>query len=455
MNEPFKIRHARPIVIASTIAVLAMIGGVGLVRYARATTANNTYRIHADQAQLRGLRKTMDVKILGETVGVVTDVRYLDEHPSHVEVEFTVNEPKRHKLFANSRVIVGRTLAVGTAHLAIERATDMLGMIVRNLSNDEANQMGTRGVKVVEIARGSPASMFETSLIDQVITSINGKPVEDVGSYYQLMGDVVPGSEVPVGLHAIDNDVTLDAKMVSSHRVLQDGAIVQQFEPEESSVQTITEKITLVQESIANVENSVVSSLTQTDDNVSKSIVPAFDSITSTSDAIREQTLSKANSVLDRSNATLDHLDQTADQISESFVDMINDNAAPAFNRFAIASKSLETASTEVRETVDIVGDDTKLAIDKLTVAIETLQEVLEKSRVVADTLQREAQDLPGTTNQINATMQTINTTAQKAQTTIDGVNNHWLLRRSIKRSQNQKSGQPTKTGPIRKLFSR
>ena len=455
MNEPFRIRHARPIVVTSTLAILAMVAGVGLVRYARATKAKNTYLIQADQAQLRGLRKTMDVRMLGEPVGVITDVRYSDVHPSDVEVEFTVNEPKLHKLFANSRVIVSRTMAVGAAYLEIERATDMLGMIVRNLSNDEANQMGTRGVMVVEIARNSPASMFDLRLIDQVITSVNDQPVEDVRSYYEVMNAIVPGTRIPIELHAIDGTITLDAAMVTSHRVLPNYALVQQFEPEESSFETITEKLGMVQESIANVESSMVDSLSSTDTKVDSSILPAFTSITTTSDAIREKTLVKANEALDKSKNTLDQLDKSADKVSKSVLDMVSESAVPAFDQFNTAAKSLEKTSLDLRKTVDTVGTDTSAAIKNLTTAIATLQEVLDKSRVVVETLERESKDLPGTAKQMNSTMQSVNSTARKAQTTIDGINEHWLLRRSVKRAEAKKTGQAKTVGPLRRMFGR
>ena len=117
MREPFRIRHARPIVISLTLGILGIFSAVALVRYTRATESKLTYVIQAEQTQLRGLRKAMDVKILGEPVGVVTDVRYHDDHPSNVEVLFTVKESQRNKIFANSRVIVARTMAVGTAYL--------------------------------------------------------------------------------------------------------------------------------------------------------------------------------------------------------------------------------------------------------------------------------------------------------------------------------------------------
>ena len=74
MNEPFRIRHARPIVITSTLAILSVVALIALVRYNRANTTKNVYLIYADQEQVRGIKKSMDVKILGEPVGVVDSV---------------------------------------------------------------------------------------------------------------------------------------------------------------------------------------------------------------------------------------------------------------------------------------------------------------------------------------------------------------------------------------------
>ncbi len=468
MREPFRIRHARPIVISLTLGILGIFSAVALVRYTRATESKLTYVIQAEQTQLRGLRKAMDVKILGEPVGVVTDVRYHDDHPSNVEVLFTVKESQRNKIFANSRVIVARTMAVGTAYLEIERTSDMLGMVVRNLSNDEKNQLGTRGVKVVEIAESSPSSLYETRLLDSVVTSINDSPVENIRSYYQLMSAIVPGEVATLTIHDDDEKLSLGASMVTSHRTLTDGSVVQQFEPEESSFQSITDKLSMVQESIAKVEQSMVETMTSSNSKVDKTVLPAFESITSTSNAIRTGTLAKVDSTLDKSNQTLNRLDETVDtiksqanQVSEKVIAAIDESAIPAFNQFNTAAKSLEQTSLEMRSTVDTVGNDTGAALEKLTEAIKQLQEVLDQSRgvlsqsqEVVTVLRREAQDLPGTAKRLNGTMQSIENTAQKAQTTIDGVNNHWLLKRSIQRSQQKKSGQSS-SGPIRKLFGR
>lgn len=462
MNEPFRIRHARPIVITTTLAILSLFGVIALVRYTRAKTAKNSYLIQADQAQLRGLRKSMDVKILGEPVGLVTDVRYRDDHPSHVEVEFTVDNPSKNKILANSRVVVARTMAVGAPYLEIERTTDFLGLIVRNLGFDEVTQSGNAGVRIVEIASGSPASLFEDRLLGKVITSLDDIPVEDVRSYYKLMNEIVPGSKVPLTLLGAAEPIVLDAELVMTHRTLTNGTVVQQFVPEENSVQTITEKLTLVQESIAEVEKSMVTSLTSTDGKVDKSVLPAFDSITKSSDAFREQTLVKANESIEKSKETLGNFDNTADtvtkrvsRVSKKVIDMVDESATPAFDSFNDAAESLETTSQRLRRTVDTVGEDTGKAIEKLTDAIVTLQEVLDKSRVVVDVLERESQDLPGTARRINGTMQNINGTVQKAQTTLDGINNHWLLRRSVKKAEAEKSGQAKTGGPLQKLFHR
>ena len=462
MNEPFRIRHARPIVITSTLAILSVVALIALVRYNRANTTKNVYLIYADQEQVRGIKKYMDVKILGEPVGVVDSVKYREGHPSHVQIQFTVNNPDVHRIRTNSRVIVARTLAVGSAFLEIERATDMLGMVVTNLTNEERKRERATGVRVVGIADGSPAAMFRERLEGKFITQINGEPVTDISTYYKLMDQLVEARMVDVGLLNEDDPVSLNAALVTTHPIVEDGGIVYQFEPEKSSIETITEQLGAVQESIATVEGSMVNSLAATDASLLNDVAPTFKSITKTSDALREDTAVRANKALDKSHDTLKRVDKSSETVStevervaDRVVELCDDDATPAFNKFGKAAESLETTSHELRKTVDEVGGETSEAIEKLTTAILTLQDVLERSREVVEVLQKEADDLPGTAKRINGTMQNLNTTVSKAQTTIDGINNHWLLKHSIKRSQNQKNGQAKKSGPIREFFHR
>ena len=446
MTEPFRIRHARPIVITTTLAILAVAGTVGLVRYQRANKAFNTYQIHADQTQLRGLKKLMDVKILGEVVGMVTDISYRDteNRPSDVTISLKITEPDKHVVLANSRVIVGRALGVGGApHLEIERSTDLFGLIVSNLSTEESSQLKTSGVRIVKVMPDSPAS--NKQLENAIIVGIGENEVRNVRDYYVRMSEIAAGQFVDLIVFQKNEPVSLIATAVK-HTALKNNDVIHQFEPEESSVNKLADRLTNVQKSIGNVEESFVGGMDNTNKQMNDSIGPSFDSLKDSSDKFRTVTLPKASDTLAKVDVAADTATKRINTVSDRIEALCDKSAKPAFESFGDASKSLKLTSENLKATVDTVGQETSATITELKSAILTLQELLDDMRPVVDVLQRESQDLPGTARRIN-------TTVQKAQTTIDGINNHWLLKGSIRRNERKKANPTSQATGLRGIF--
>ena len=110
-------------------------------------------------------------------------------------------------------------------------------------------------------------------------------------------------------------------------------------------------------------------------------------------------------------------------------------------------------------EATDAVGSIEDAASDFST-AVEDLVGVIDRTDKVVAVLEQEMNELPGTAAQVkglirrtDSTVQSVqkevrdlrgvgcraNKTLNDVQTVVDGVKNHWLLRRSIRRSQQKK----------------
>ena len=78
MNEIFRQRNAPRIVGISIFIMFLLMTGAVLLFLQRNGVFNkrNVYLLEANQTQLRGLHKSMDIRILGESVGTVTNMAY-------------------------------------------------------------------------------------------------------------------------------------------------------------------------------------------------------------------------------------------------------------------------------------------------------------------------------------------------------------------------------------------
>ncbi|QDT09187.1 PDZ domain-containing protein [Planctomycetes bacterium K23_9] len=466
MTEVFRQRNAQRIVGTSILLLLIVAAATILLLLHKNEffSESNEYYLQADQSQLRGLRKSMDVRILGEPVGTVNDISYVG---SSNEVRLTMQvkvheDDTKNVIWENSQIVVARSFGIGEPYLEIERGIDLLGAIVSNLLDQEANAIRTagakaRGVKIQRLVEGSPAQQAELKKGD-IITSFNGAPVNNLGELYDYMSRVARGSQLFVGIHGREYPVAVTAKLVEPKRLEAGGTIIQ-FQPEPDRLEELTSKLSLVQESIANVESSMVDTLGETNKNMTDSLVPTLnqfmktgESLEKTSDDVRDKTLKRVGETLARIDESTRVFNDKLDQIAQSFNGLVDERAGPAFDSFNQASEQFGEASSSLKETSDTIGTETTVAMKDLQKAAQTLNEVLDQSREVVDVLQSEVNQLPGTAAKINRAAGQANMAINGANDVIDGVKDHWLIRRSVKRNQEKKAG-VKRTGPLRSLF--
>ncbi|MGB7348062.1 MAG: PDZ domain-containing protein, partial [Pirellulaceae bacterium] len=459
MTEVFRQRNAQRIVGTSILILLSLAAAtiVLLLHKNEFFSESNEYYLQADQAQLRGLRKSMDVRILGEPVGTVTDISYIgSSNKVLLTMKVKVHEDDaKNVIWENSQVVVARSFGIGEPYLEIERGIDLLGAIVSNLLDQEANVIQNqgakaRGVKIQRLVAGSPAEEAKLKEGD-IITSFDGQPINNLGELYEQMSHVAQGSSFKIKIHGQEEPMELLARIVEPKRLEAGGTIIQ-FQPEPDRLKDLAKQVSQVQESIANVETSVVGTLGKTDTQIEDSLAPTISqylrtgqSLEATSDKVREDTLEKFHESLARIDESTRVFNQRLDDIAGSFNGLVQERAGPAFDSFNSASKRLGSASDSLKDASDTIGTETTVAMKDLQRASQTLNDLLDQSREVIDVLQSEINQLPGTAAKINRA-------AGGANDVIDGAKDHWLLRRSVKRSADKKAG-IQKTGPIRSLL--
>ena len=470
MTEAFRYRNAHRIVGMSILVLLLLVAAtiVLLLHKNEAFGNKNEYYLQANQTQLRGLNKSMAVRILGEPVGTVTDIAYIG---SSSEVRLTMqvkapNDGTKNVIWENSRMIVARSFGIGEPYLEIERGNDILGVIVENLLDREADAIRVqntgsgafgRGVRIQKLVAGSPAETAGLK-VDEIITSFNGVPVDSLGEMYEIMSMVSEGTQVTLGIHGRAQPVVVTTGLVLADR-LESGGMIIQFQPEENRLEGLASKLTQVQESIASVEKNLVKTLSLTNSQMENSLVPALEqfvatsqSVEKTSDQVREDTLDRTNQTLQQIEDTSTEFSQRIGDISENFAGFLDNRAGPSFDQFSEASASLEETTQSLRVTTESVGSEANVALRDLQVAAEKLNNLLDQSQTVVTNLERESQQLPGTVNRVNRAVDSSQKVMGSTQKVMDGLSEHWLLRRAVKRSEAKKSGK-TKTGPIRSML--
>ena len=252
--------------------------------------------------------------------------------------------------------------------------------------------------------------------------------------------------------------VKLIAERVEPNR-LADGGLIWQFQPEFDSVQFLADRLAQVQESIAAVEQNIVSTLQKTNTEIDSDLKPTIAqymktgvSIQSTSDKLRTETLG-------RFAGTLDEVDQSAlaftnqiESLGKLLTELTENQIGPAVENFSNASSELGQTSVELKKATEQASKNTNDLIGDLRTTTTNMNGLLEQSATVVDAVASETRDLPGTVRGINQAV-------DKADTLIDGVSIHWLLRRSVDKSKELK-GQPSNTAakrgrPLRGLFKR
>lgn len=161
MNEPYRLRYANQIVGAFLLVVLliGLVLTVLLLRSGDYFAKQNRYWFEIDQSQLDGLRRGIEVTMLGQRVGEVQSVQYVDA-TSRVRINLAIDAKQSDQIFESSILVPDRKFGVGTPMLSIRRGP-----------------MAT--ANAVPLAPGSPITIArdDTDSVDQVtreVKSVSG-----------------------------------------------------------------------------------------------------------------------------------------------------------------------------------------------------------------------------------------------------------------------------------------
>lgn len=449
MNEIFRQRNAPRIVGISIFIMFLLMTGAVLLFLQRNGVFNkrNVYFLEANQTQLRGLHKSMDIRILGESVGTVTNMAYVGSS-DRVRLTLTLQAPDelgRNAVWENSRIVISRSLGIGSAYLEIERGTDILGAVVSNTTERDVARMRTEGekssgVKIEKLIQDSPAQKAALTA-GQIVTQFNSSPLNGIRDLYDAMARVSAGDEIELKIFGEREPVRLIAEPVEPNR-LDDGGLIFQFQPEFDTVQFVADRMAQVQESISAMEQNVVATLQKTNVEIDSDLKPTIaqyletgKSIQSTSDTLRMDTLGRFADTLDEVDRSAVAFTNQIESIGKQLTELSENQIVPAVKSFSNASTALGETSVEMKKATAQASKDTSDLIGDMRTTTSNLNKLVEQSAVVVEAVASETRDLPGT-------VQGVNQAVDKADTLIDGVSNHWLLRRSINKSRELK-GQP------------
>ncbi len=447
MKQSFKLRYVNQIV---GLVVLLFLAGLllfilFLLHQKDVFSKRNEYVLQIDQAQLAGLRRGMDVRILGESAGNITRVEYAGNSSSAILVGFRVRDFEKFAVLENSQISVARSFGVGEPYLDIQRGRDVLGVIVGTLSDEDAAKANATGVLVTKVLAEGPAT--NALQPGDVIAAINGQVVVGLRSYQELMGKIAIGKRVQLAVVRDGKQIDVPElyAAVVEHKKLAPGSTISNLQPEEDRIEKLQNSVQLIEKTFASgVNDSVVpsmDSLGKASNDLSETFGGLHDSIEGGIDGLNAATEGIVVGV-DRLQESLSkHVDPAVDQLRDTSQQLsatiheLSPRTAHALETMNHAAAQLAETAKSARTSVDSLTPQTEGAIAELVKATQSLQVALDQTQPILDVIASEAQQLPGTAAQTAQVLANTNRVMQSTERLVDGVSEHWLLRRAVKRS--------------------
>jgi ABC-type transporter Mla subunit MlaD len=260
MNEPHRLRYANQIVGAFLLVVLliAMFLAVLLLRTGDYFVQHDHYWIEINQSELDGLRRGIEVTMLGQRVGEIESVQYVDD-TNRVRVNLIIDSKHSDQIFETSILVPDRKFGLGTPVLAIQRG-EIPGQTPKPLppgSRIDAYQNQTD--RVDQMARGvdsvSDSVRKIQQKLDPTMTSVDDAANDFSSSIANSMNPAFDRVETASKSFTKTNEVLRPDAIATLEAVRSATTDLQQ------RVGTLTDKIQLlverdVQKTLADVQQS-------------------------------------------------------------------------------------------------------------------------------------------------------------------------------------------------------
>lgn len=122
MNEPYRLRYTNQIVGAFLLILILFVLTLLLILSGGYFRESERYWLEVTQEDVNNLQKDAEVMVLGERVGEVEDIRYVDGSDA-IRIDLKMDPKKEVVILDNSIVKIERKFGFGTPVLVIRRAT--------------------------------------------------------------------------------------------------------------------------------------------------------------------------------------------------------------------------------------------------------------------------------------------------------------------------------------------
>lgn len=128
MNEPYRLRYANQLVGAFLLVVLliGIVLTILLLRAGNYFVQQDRFWIEINQSELDGLRRGIEVTMLGQSVGEIESVQYVDSS-NRVRVNLAIDSKYSNQIFESSVLVPDRKFGIGTPVLVFQRGENVDG----------------------------------------------------------------------------------------------------------------------------------------------------------------------------------------------------------------------------------------------------------------------------------------------------------------------------------------
>ncbi|MCA9138317.1 MAG: MCE family protein [Planctomycetales bacterium] len=120
MNEPYRLRYTNQIVGVFLLIVLIITTAVSVLLFSRLLVTRDHFYVTATEEEASGLRSGTEVLMLGQSVGLVDELRYFPDSDL-VRVRLAIDSDFEEQITSDSEVTLNRKFGVGTPVLTIRR----------------------------------------------------------------------------------------------------------------------------------------------------------------------------------------------------------------------------------------------------------------------------------------------------------------------------------------------
>ena len=339
MNEPYRLRYANQLVGAFLLVVLliGIILAILLLRAGNYFVQQDRFWIEINQSELDGLRRGIEVTMLGQSVGEIESVQYVDSS-NRVRVNLIIDSRYSDQIFETSILVPDRKYGIGTPVLAIQRGEND-GQVQKPLTpgsridayqnqNDRLEQMAR------DVTSVSDSVSRVQQKLDPTMTSLDNAAVNVSQSFSRSINP------------AFDRVGTASKEFEKTNEILRPDAM---------------ETLQVVRTATADLQQRIGALTEQVQLLVQQDVKKTLDEVQRSSDEVSKAAM---------------QVNQTADDANQEIAD--------ALSTIQRAAESVQKLSEETREVVRIVrreADDLPGTTARVNDTVNDTQDLVEEVR--------------------------------------------------------------------------